>query len=271
MPFTSINDQAPDTSLAGKFFLGKVVNNDDPLHLDRVQVEIDQLYSLSQGELPWCMPLKTPIFGQGSGFGIYGVPAIGAIVIVIMQNGDNNFPMYIGSGYIKANVNGVYDTPQKYGFVDPSNNRLLVDMEQQNWQFIHSSGATVTIDKDNKVTVTCKTSEVNCEDSTLNASKSSTVNTKTSTINCTTANVKCTTANTESTNFNVKATKTTFNCPTNNFAGLINCQSIATGFGGAGGTATIQKAIVQNSLKAGGVELIGHTHTGAHGETSGPH
>lgn len=273
MSFLDINTQAPDKSLKGKLFIGEVVNNNDPLHLDRIQVRVPELYEPSENEVPWCMPLKNPVFGQGSGFGMYGVPAVGALVVIECQHGDDSFPVYRGCVQTKANVNAEYDTPDKYGFVDPSSNKLLVDMKAQTWTFTHSSGTIIELNKDGRVYVKCKDALTECETSTISASKSATVNTETSTVNATTANVKCTTANTECSTFKVKANTSTFDCPTNNFAGLVNCKSITTGYGGGAGTATLQNVKVSSSLNAGGVELIGHTHTaqGEYGETTGPH
>ena len=278
MPFTEINNKAPDTSLKGKLLLGEVVNNDDPLHLDRIQVKIPELFEPDIGELPWCMPAKNPIFGQGKTWGMYGVPAVGSIVIVECQDGDDNFPVYRGFAQIKPNVNAEFDTPQKWGFVDPSNNKLVVDMEAQTFVFTHSSGSILTFDGEQRVQLDCTTVITNCQDATLNAEKTATVNTETSTINCTTSNIecetsniKCTTSNVDAQQFNVTANQSMFNCPVNNFSGIVNCASIATGYGGGAGTATIQQCIVENTLEVAGINMNTHTHTAPHGETSGPH
>lgn len=285
MPFTDINSQAANTSLKGKLLLGEVINNDDPLHLDRVQVRVPELFDPDIGEVPWCMPAKNPIFGQGATWGMYGVPAVGSIVIVECQDGDDNFPVYRGFAQIKPNVNPEFDTPQKWGFVDPSGNKLVVDMDAQTFIFTHSSGSVLTFDGEQRVQLDCTTIIGNCKDGTLNAEKTATVNTETSTINCTdstikcetstidctTSNIKCTTSNVDSQQFNVTAQQASFNCPVNNFAGIVNCASIATGFGGGAGTATIQQCIVENTLTVAGINMNTHTHTAPHGETSGPH
>lgn len=263
MPFTDINVKTLDTSLKGKLLLGEVINNEDPLHLDRIQVKIPELYDPDIGEVPWCMPAKNPIFGQGTTWGMYGVPAVGSIVIVECQEGDDNFPVYRGFAQIKPNVNTEFDTPQKWGFVDPSNNKLLVDMEAGTWTFTHSSGTILKFSPEQLVELTCKTVITNCIDATVNAEK-------TSNVNCETSNIKCTTSNIEAEQFNVTAQTTQFNCPTNNFSGIVNCANLATGYGGSAGTATLQNVTVSDSLVAAGIEMTTHTHTCPNGETSGP-
>lgn len=264
MPFVDVNSRVLSNTLNGRFLLGEVIDNNDPLHLDRIKVKIPELYEPDLGELPWCMPVKNPIFGQGKTWGMYGVPAIGSIVLIELQNGDSNFPVYRGFAEIKPNVNSEFDSPQKWGFVDPSNNKLLVDMESQTFTFTHSSGSSLSFGPDQKVTITCK-------DIVANASNSAEVNTSSSTVNSDTSNINCNTSNVDCSKFNVKAEVSSFDCPLNNFAGIVNCQSIATGYGGTAGTATLQNVNVRDSLIAGNIEMITHTHTAPDGETTGPH
>lgn len=264
MPFTEINARVIPNTLKGKLLLGTVINNNDPLHLDRIQVEIPELFNPDMGELPWCMPAKNPVFGQGATWGLYGVPAVGSTVIIELQDGDSNFPVYRSFAQIQPNVNAEFDTPNKWGFIDPSGNKLFVDMETQTFQFTHSSGSVLTFSEGKQVTISCA-------DITANVENTASVNCTTSNVNCTTSNVSSETSNIDTQQFNVTAQQSTFDCPTNNFAGIVNCQSIATGYGGGAGTATLQNVIVSDSLEAGGIEMITHTHTGVHGETSGPH
>lgn len=278
MSFSKLNEIIQDTApQINQYFLGTVVENNDPLGLDRIKVSVPELYNPEVNELPWCLPLKHPIFGQGMNHGIYGVPALNSQVIILLQKNDPNFPIYISAALISGNKSQDlgFDSPQKYGFVDPSGNKLLVDMETQTWTFTHSSGANVIINKDNKITVNCKDAEVNAQTSAVINTETATTNSTTSNINCTTSNVKCTTANTEANQFNVKASQTQFDCPTNNFAGVINCQSIATGYGGSGGTATITGDLeVKGDAEIANIQFSTHVHSGVEpggGNTGTPH
>lgn len=266
MPFIDLNNQVDDTSLKGKLLIGVVVDNNDPLHLDRIRVRVPELYEPERGELPWCLPLKTSIFGQGTGYGVYGVPAIGAKVIIECQDGDDAFPVYRNSLLILDDVNAEFDSSQKYGFVDPSGNKLLVNLEEQSFTFTHSSGSVFQFLKDGTVNLNAKTIHTTSE--TLLSDVSGTA-----TINSNTTNLKSQTINAEAPTINVKSSQLNVDCPTNNFAGIINCKSLATGFGGSAGTATLQNVKVSDSLEAGGIEMITHTHTaqGERAETTGPH
>ena len=75
------------------------------------------------------------------------------------------------------------------------------------------------------------------------------------------------------------SSKTTINSPLTEFTGDVIVRGKITGQGGmaisgggGGATATVQGSIdVTEDVKANGISLVGHTHTGVHGETSGPH
>ncbi len=75
--------------LWGKF-RGKVVNNEDPLLIGRLQVELAILPGLT---LNWCMPCA-PYAGAGVGF--YAIPPLAANVWVEFEGGDLNFPVWVG-------------------------------------------------------------------------------------------------------------------------------------------------------------------------------
>lgn len=257
MGFASMNDAVDQDRMPQNFMaIGEVIDNEDPEHLDRIKCRIPHIYEEDMGELPWIFPKKHAIFGQGVGFGVYGVPKIGAYVFVEFQNGDENLPFYSSFAYGRFNRNPTFNSPDVYGFVDPSGNTLRVDLASMSWEFMHSSGAKVQINSENAVTLTCKTATVNCTDSTINSENSATVNTKVST-------VKCTTSNVESQQFNVKANQTAFECPTNNFSGIINCAGLATGFGGGSGECTIAGDLkVEKDAEIGGIQFSTHVHSG---------
>ena len=95
MSFNPLNSQLPKQQ-TGILFLGTVVNNNDPLGLDRVQCSVPQLYDPQLGDVPWCMPIKSWWTGQGNGFGYFGVPPVGSTVLIELQDNDANFPVYRG-------------------------------------------------------------------------------------------------------------------------------------------------------------------------------
>lgn len=75
--------------LWGKY-RGKVIENEDPLFLGRILVELAALPGVVMN---WCMPC-TPYGGMGVGF--YAIPPLGANVWVEFEGGDVGFPIWVG-------------------------------------------------------------------------------------------------------------------------------------------------------------------------------
>lgn len=193
MAFEILNTAINNLPKGTIFYMGTVVNNNDPLQLDRVQVNIPGLYDNTKGSVPWCLPIKNGTFGQGSGYGQYGVPRVGSNVVVIFQQNDTEYPVYLGSlhnskgeGFGPANL---------WGYTDPNGNTFKVNTDNNEISYSHSSGVTVNI-KDGNVTVTCSNNvslscnnvNVSCSNATVNANGGTTVNTPTATFSDT---VKC--------------------------------------------------------------------------------
>jgi Type VI secretion system/phage-baseplate injector OB domain len=82
----------------GRSFLGKyrgtVINNVDPMQLGRLLVEVPDVLGLvpSSWAVP-CVPLAGP---TGPPMGIYMVPPVGAGVWVEFEQGDPNYPVWVG-------------------------------------------------------------------------------------------------------------------------------------------------------------------------------
>lgn len=232
MSFSKMNETVQDAlQPINLFYIGTVVDNNDPLHLNRIRVSIPEIFDPTLCELPWCLPAKQSIFGQGKGYGVYGVPAINSKVMILLQRNDPNYPVYISSLMLHDSTgqSAGYDTPNKYGFVDPSGNKLFVDMEAGDWQFTHSSGASVHINKDNHISVFCK-------DVSVTADNSAIVQTKSASLTADTLHV---------------------DCPTSTFTGDISCKNLAAQ---SGITGTTVKA--SSEVSAGSVSLTTHTHGG---------
>jgi uncharacterized protein involved in type VI secretion and phage assembly len=84
---------APSNRYLGKF-RGRVVNNDDPLRIGRVTVEVPDVLGdePSTWALP-CLPFAGPESGQ------FVVPPPGAGVWVEFEQGDPSFPVWTGCWY----------------------------------------------------------------------------------------------------------------------------------------------------------------------------
>ncbi|MFI6879963.1 phage baseplate assembly protein V [Streptomyces sp. NPDC050400] len=84
---------APSNRYLGKF-RGRVVDNNDPLHLGRVTVEVPDVLGneASTWALP-CLPFTGPEAGQ------FVVPSQGTGVWVEFEQGDPSFPVWTGCWY----------------------------------------------------------------------------------------------------------------------------------------------------------------------------
>jgi hypothetical protein len=137
-------------SYSGRYFVGKVVNNTDPLNLDRVQATVPNLYDKDLGELPWIGPVKTSPFGIGATWGVYGSPNVGSDVLILLQDGDPHYPLYHS---IQTKKNDDFPTNQGWGFKDFYGNKFRVASDKT-VQFIAVAGATFNIAVDGSISVT---------------------------------------------------------------------------------------------------------------------
>lgn len=249
MSFNSLNDQLPINEQGNRLYKGIVVDNNDPLHLDRIKVRIPNLFDPDLGEIPWIFPVKHCQFGQGNGYGQFGVPPIGATVIVELQGADPNFAYY--SGYLLDTGNTVQDLqPGQYRTVDPSGSTLNIDTVNNIFDYNHISGVVFRIEQ-GTLSITCtKDLNVNISgNSNITTNGDTVVNTSNGTVNANgDLNYKCNT-------FKVDASLAQFNCP-------VQTGPLSTPFGG--GTATITGGIKNTGgqIESNGIVLETHTHTG---------
>lgn len=140
----------------GNIFTGTVVDNNDPLKLERVKVSVTGLYEGDTTLFPWCVSFKRMFFGSGSGYGEFGVPRQGSKVAVMLQHGDPHFPIYLGAILQSGNpvAEAATNYPNRYGFKDPVGNLFYIDMTSGEVKFQHKSGTTITIANNGDVTVT---------------------------------------------------------------------------------------------------------------------
>lgn len=71
---------------------GKVIDNDDKLHLGRIKIRITGFYNeIADDAIPWALPESTYF---GSSKGNFAIPPIGSIVRGYFDNGDDQKPIY---------------------------------------------------------------------------------------------------------------------------------------------------------------------------------
>ena len=162
--FATQNSQLDLFGLVGRWLVGEVVTDKDPENRDRIKVKIPELYDPDSGEIPWCGPFTFSPFGCGEGFGVYGTPKIGAKVLILLQDGDPNYPMYMSL----QTPNSDFASGECWGFVDRYGNKLRVD--ESTWLFKNHDGSEVKFSDGNveykipkKLKFTAETVEFDCK------------------------------------------------------------------------------------------------------------
>jgi hypothetical protein len=83
--------------LRGKFFIGVVKDNKDPLECARIKVMIPELFDQFPDEdLPWAVVLRKVQNGSKMNISTLNVPDEGTRVVVMFDKGDVYSPLVVG-------------------------------------------------------------------------------------------------------------------------------------------------------------------------------
>lgn len=140
------------TNISRPDYQGTVINNKDPLKLQRVQVRIPQLHrNIPDDKLPWTMPMDSGRqTNAGSGVGGVNVPPIGAKVNYALTENDPHNPRITGSpttkDVTKDNELLNEDYPGTYGDIDHAGNKRATNTEKNTITETHVSGSTTHTD-----------------------------------------------------------------------------------------------------------------------------
>ncbi len=144
------------SNLKGVEFIAPVVDNNDPLRIQRVRVRIPILHNgVQDSQLPWVAPQDMNGVGHGGGASSQFVPVVGSLVKVIFKNGNPHMPEYTAKVLVPGNVSPVLavNYPNRWGIVDPKGNQFWVDMQAGDAEFLHHSGTLVHINNDGSATL----------------------------------------------------------------------------------------------------------------------
>src|SRR5262245_54787752 len=108
----------PDTQFFGKY-RGIVTDNQDPLMQGRIKANVPDVYG--DQDSGWAMPCM-PFSGNGMGF--FGLPSVGAGVWIEFEQGDPEYPIYVG-GWWGAPT----ELPQKLIAPPPPNKKVIIQTE----------------------------------------------------------------------------------------------------------------------------------------------
>lgn len=91
-------NQVDPHDYSGNLFIGRVVDNQDPLRLRRIKVNVPKLFIEAPERLPWVGPKTSGPIANGSGFGSFNkVPSVGSMVFVELQDGSTLHGLYTAS------------------------------------------------------------------------------------------------------------------------------------------------------------------------------
>lgn len=156
MAFKNIHEQAANDT-ENLVYVGTVVDNDDPTHLEKIKVTIPGLFEGAAEVLPWCAPKKIRIVGAGSGYSSIGIPRIGSHVFVELLHGEEHCPVYTGALMLAGQIPSEFVTnyPNRYGLKDPAGNLIYVDLTpgSQTMHLGHKSGTVIDVSDSGNVTV----------------------------------------------------------------------------------------------------------------------
>ena len=164
------------------FYIGEVVDNNDPLKIGRIKVKIENLNDKIEKEnLPWTFQ----IFPIGTGENKKSVsttivPGIGTKVIVIFPTNDVYTSFYIGELLYKDYDFSELkeDYPETYGFQNKIGDKWYVNMKQETVDIFHHSKTKMHIRKDGTVDITgVKDININISgNANINVNKNANVN-----------------------------------------------------------------------------------------------
>jgi len=135
----------------GRYLHGTVVNNQDPLNRDRIQVRIPSLYDPDEGEIPWIGPAKVSPFGVAKDWGVYGAPAVNSDVLVLLQDGNPHYPMYVAG--LQRYANSEFVSGTHWGFKDPQGNKFRVNLVTKEVIFEAAAGVNIVITPNGQLSV----------------------------------------------------------------------------------------------------------------------
>lgn len=145
--FDSLNNANSDKP--AQYVIARVVENNDPLQLQRVKVVVPEMLEGNTDDLPWVLPLHAHAGGFGETYGMLHVPPIGAEVVVEFQGGRASYGLLLGSVPEKRSKLDplLANYPNRRGWVDHQGNYFYIDTtEGQNQvELYHKSGTWVKI------------------------------------------------------------------------------------------------------------------------------
>jgi hypothetical protein len=139
---------------------GYVVNNNDPLGLNRVQIVIPQLVQKCTVD-QWALAKNNP---SGKGWGSQCLPRAGDMVWVTFQLGQLKYPMWEHYYPLKGEKPEDFKNPNIFGFISPRKQKIILD---DNEEYILVKTKTLHLEADEYAHIKTKKHSVESDDVNL--------------------------------------------------------------------------------------------------------
>jgi len=122
-----------DDHFENPFFVGTVVNNNDPTCNYRIQVKITGMHdNISDNHLPWAAKLDSSFMGMDGSTSLHAVPEKGSKVLLLAVGNNINSLVYLGCLYKKSSSTpGGDDYLNSYGIFDQNGNFIKINKVQK--------------------------------------------------------------------------------------------------------------------------------------------
>ncbi len=140
-------------------WVGKVVDNEDPLHLGRCKIRVFGYFdNVDAKSLPWAMGQTSYVGGT---YGNMVIPEIGTVVNGYFDNGDTQKPIYTGTfnkiaalSKSPTAVSRLVDYPQTMVLLETDQGEsLTLNRKTGKLTFTHRSGTTIMISANGSVDI----------------------------------------------------------------------------------------------------------------------
>ena len=140
-------------SLKGEW-RGIVVDNNDPLKINRVKVRIEGLMESENDKLPWATQKSSTGLGGSNDSSFFFIPKINSEVNVTFPFDDIHFPVYCGYYQSNQTHQNYFDDnyPHQYGFID-GGWKFRIDRQQNVLNIETASGVNFVIDGGGNITL----------------------------------------------------------------------------------------------------------------------
>jgi hypothetical protein len=164
--------------LLDQTYLGKVVDNNDPLKLGRVKCEIQGLLVGPKEKLPWIAQRTLSSMGGKLGRGSFVVPDIGSELEIIFPYCDIYIGFYIGHWQSSTTHLTDFDAnyPNMWGLVDQGF-KIIYNNQTKDFKIEHPEGTVLNIASNGDVNInTTKKVNINSSDADINTSGNANIN-----------------------------------------------------------------------------------------------